>query len=849
MTYVLQGEVLIDSSGAKASIAGLRGEQDKLKGSARDLTAEGRRAASETQRLGRAANQTADEFRELSREELIASERARLVGSNHQSAGQQVGYMTAQVSDLWVTTAAGQDPMQIALQQGLQITQVYGQYGAAASLKAMGSAIVGLFNPINLLTIGSIAAGAAMVQWLTGSSEKARELEEVMADLDDRFESWLETVDQGNLSVDELREKFGAATTEIRASLRRMAEYERIKLQAEVEVSLTTLVDESGLDLNSFQIDDRNELADIFNIRWFNGPARRETKRLIDEIIDDYRTLQDAAEGSVADQITALEGLIDSFTRGAEASGEVTGAEAERLLQLEKLLQKLRELSAADKAGIRDPEIAAARQYYETRIRGEEYLKRARAEELAAVSSAQRAYGESRAFSDQQLASAREMVEALRDQAALREAELFFGSDSLEVAELRLSAERRVYEAKVDAMEIAEAEKDELMAAWDAANGIASVDMAGNISLAADEAGRLAENLASARAQKIDKITNGNADFFDPRNESGDAGRIIEDRPVPLKNRPGYKPPKTRKRGGGSAGLDRERQALERLIARERERLELLRESDPVMQEMIRHRDLLRNATDAERAAVEELIRQRLEEQEALAQTREASEFFSGTAYDALDGLIAQGRSTADTWDQVEQAIRRAALQALLLGEGPFAKLFGGLEGGLIGLGLEVFGLKGLTLAEGGDIPDRTGYLTGPGGDRSDKVPIWGSPGEFMVNARATRQYRPFLEAINGGSLIRGLATGGYVVPPPLDRGGVQPLAAPQVMSAPTIIFNDKSSGVVVEPAGETTDAQGNRQFLFELSDRVGDAMQLPGGGARRALRNAYGLKPKGRLR
>lgn len=41
------------------------------------------------------------------------------------------------------------------------------------------------------------------------------------------------------------------------------------------------------------------------------------------------------------------------------------------------------------------------------------------------------------------------------------------------------------------------------------------------------------------------------------------------------------------------------------------------------------------------------------------------------------------------------------------------------------------------------------GFIAGPGGPRDDKVPIWASNGEFVVNAAATRRNRPLLEAIN----------------------------------------------------------------------------------------------------
>ena len=46
------------------------------------------------------------------------------------------------------------------------------------------------------------------------------------------------------------------------------------------------------------------------------------------------------------------------------------------------------------------------------------------------------------------------------------------------------------------------------------------------------------------------------------------------------------------------------------------------------------------------------------------------------------------------------------------------------------------------------------GYVSGPGGPTDDKVLMWGSNGEFMVNAAATAKNRSLLEAINSGKQV-----------------------------------------------------------------------------------------------
>jgi hypothetical protein len=57
------------------------------------------------------------------------------------------------------------------------------------------------------------------------------------------------------------------------------------------------------------------------------------------------------------------------------------------------------------------------------------------------------------------------------------------------------------------------------------------------------------------------------------------------------------------------------------------------------------------------------------------------------------------------------------------------------------------------------------GPISGPGGPTDDKIPVWASDGEYIVNAQATARNRPLLDAINnGGTSLNGkFANGGIV--------------------------------------------------------------------------------------
>ncbi|WP_123876548.1 phage tail length tape measure family protein [Fuscovulum blasticum] len=191
--------------------------------------------------------------------------------------------------------------------------------------------------------------------------------------------------------------------------------------------------------------------------------------------------------------------------------------------------------------------------------------------------------------------------------------------------------------------------------------------------------------------------------------------------------------------GGGGGGASKEANAVASLIKQQERELELLRETDPVKKEMIRYREQMVTATDAEKAKVEELISARLAEQAAMNSLRSVSQMTGDALIDALMG----GKDAAE---QLIEALLRAGLQAALLGTGPLAGMFGSSEsGGLLGM---VF--APLMKAEGG-------YISGPGTSTSDSIPAWLSDGEYVINAAATAANLPLLEMINNGGDISDL--------------------------------------------------------------------------------------------
>lgn len=80
------------------------------------------------------------------------------------------------------------------------------------------------------------------------------------------------------------------------------------------------------------------------------------------------------------------------------------------------------------------------------------------------------------------------------------------------------------------------------------------------------------------------------------------------------------------------------------------------------------------------------------------------------------------------------------------------------------------------------------GYVSGPGGPRSDSIPAMLSNGEFVINAQATKQFGPLLDAINSGNMeMMGLAAGGLA-------NDTSTISAPAQAPASSVDDSGKSS-------------------------------------------------------
>ncbi len=766
MTFKFEAKLKVDGSQARAELRNTAAESDRLGQSVQAMGDKGQSADADFARLRAELKQYKADLTQLTAEHARATtqidalqneiDQLRVKGgklpNTYNGAAGSVGNLTAQFNDIGVMLAAGQNPLTLAIQQGTQITQVIGPMGAAGAAKALGRALVSMVSPVNLITIGSIAAGAAMIQWLTRSEDSAEGLE-----------SELEAVNE------------------------RLQDAERY--------------------IRAFE----------------TGAMSSERLTLFDQIREAQEKL------AKAENDTALQGSSDR-KRNAER----------RLKAAQDQVKAARDLLAQ----------------YDAQIAKEDRIKSIRAQ----ADEAAKRYLETRR---QSAVAADEILSSLTRENELLALTLVHGEDSRQVQDAMVAVQREDLEAKLATLKVAEELKDEIRQAFERGAALAALDMASGISTAADEAARLARNLNTARSSsrvKAQKAQNrldtvgdpiaragGNAviDFREGFDDggygllaSGNAAALAQgetlvrqeaenaERLAIAANEADAEYRKLNQTvASGGAGKQGESDAVRDLIEGYRLELAILQESDPLRQDMLRHREVLAQATEAERIEVERLIGKIQEETAERERASATSSYLNSTMSDLLPSLAKGGDDAASAWARFSSVLEDILWQAVLLGEGPLMDLLGlgggsGSGGGIVGFITGLFGFR-----DGGDPWGQTGMQYGFAGPRDDRKPILVSAGEFVMNARATSAYRAQLEAMNAGASIPAFANGGAVA------GPASFAAMPFVLKSQIV----NESGLRVREEQEVQ-PDGSRLQRLVLSEAVDGAMTAPGGAAKRRL-------------
>ncbi|MEQ5870249.1 phage tail length tape measure family protein [Sagittula sp. NFXS13] len=761
------------------------------------------------------------------RAKMVALEaQGKKLPKTYNAAAGSVGNLTSQFNDIGVMMAAGQNPLQLAIQQGTQIGQVFQQSGAKGkdAAKLILSGFTAMVSPINLITIGSIAAAAAMTNWLTSSSAEAEDLEDVLERLSGRVTG---LKNDAALSADAIRKEFGGLSPALSKMLAEIRDRELDAIQRDATKAAKSLIqDVAGAALAISQ------------------QARRE---------GDFAG-REAIKGALSDLYNA-ETLDDQIKAVEQLKSTVAGVAVG--------LKGVEERQIAFRNAVLDTE-RALRQGQTAGNAVFDALKEGWTASLAKV----REYGAERLKVHRE---GTDLLLQLQHENDLRAIAAKYGEDSVQYMVAQEEAQRAVFEELVASLDIAESFKDEIRRAYEEGSAFGSLDMSSGLREAVGLAAQLAVNLANARAQSITELDRaqlnwdyrddpvgkagalarnefdanvGTADFsgLDPilqtslqqqREEyvaNAEAVEQLRQKTVDYAREQAKLAKSTGSKRGGKSRTKEERDEVGELISGYQQRLAILRETDPVQKELLRHADALTKATQAQTDAVRSKI-SALQSEEAMHQRIDAMQDFSGQLFMAgIDAMRARGDAAAQAWAQVGNMVQQALMQAAILGSGPLGGMLGG------GLIPGLFGLLGF--ADGGD----TGMIYGPGGSRDDRVPfmtsqgrlITTSPGEFIVNSDATAKHRALLEAINSGAPMPGFASGGAT------GGGNYPAQALHVE-----LVDGTNRGITATRREDRIDSAGRRYPRFEISDVVGQGLSTPGGGAA-ALLKSKGLGPMG---
>lgn len=142
-----------------------------------------------------------------------AADRYAATGNRAQTTTTNLMY---NFQDLGVMLAAGQSPLLLAAQQGTQIGAALEASGAKGKqvLGLLKEAALSVVSPVNLITIGAIAAGAALFYAFQKAIPQTKSLAEALRDLESALSAAKGTAGEA-ASLDQLAEKYGKATREV----------------------------------------------------------------------------------------------------------------------------------------------------------------------------------------------------------------------------------------------------------------------------------------------------------------------------------------------------------------------------------------------------------------------------------------------------------------------------------------------------------------------------------------------------------------------------------------------------------------------------------------------------------
>ena len=371
--------------------------------------------------------------------------------------------LMSQWNDIAVMAMAGQNPMMLMMQQGTQVTQVFGLMRASGLSvgTALRASFMGMLNPMSLATMAAIGFGTAAVQWLMNSREEAKSLEDALGDLEKSSRAAASALKDARAGTADLASDFGTGAKTAREMNVAILALTRAQSVADLKVALESIGDAIG-DVSSMGVVRLGKLENQFNLT--NKGAVR-----VKDAMDMFRhattpEAQELGAKRLAEALAEAEYNTEGASKEATSFGENVARvvlEAVRLRGTTE--QQLALEKALEQAGIDVPFKDAAKA-------AQDLAK----ETLKALEDSRKARGEG-------LARARELSTGLAMTQKIGEATAKYGADSLAVKRLQLEVDRQQFEQQIKSMTLSEERKKQLLALWDMAKGLQSADPFGSL--------------------------------------------------------------------------------------------------------------------------------------------------------------------------------------------------------------------------------------------------------------------------------------------------------------------------------------------------------------------------------
>ena len=401
-------------------------------------------------------------------------------GSQQSGAGAayaaNLGY---QFNDIAMMTMAGQSPMMLMMQQGTQVSQVFGQMRASGLSvgTALRAAFMGMLNPMSLATMTVIGFGTAAVQWLMDTREGTKDLDQALSDLQSSTKALDGAMKAAKEGSSDLVEQYGSGAKAAREMNLALLTFSRAQSALDLKDALGSIGEKIG-DVSTFGIVRLQKLEEQFNLTNKGAVG-------VKDAMDMFRhaTTPEAQE-LAAKRLAEVLAEAEYNTEGASKEATIFGKNVAKVV-----------LEAQDVKGTTEQIDALMKSVSKTDM-GAPYKSGAESgkELLGILTDLRNVMRETRGPYD--------LADDLKMTQRIAEATAQYGADSLELRRLQIEAERQDFERQLrDMTQLTEAHKKELRERWEASKGLNSADPFGTIAAGRDYLRTQTESIAKTQLE------------------------------------------------------------------------------------------------------------------------------------------------------------------------------------------------------------------------------------------------------------------------------------------------------------------------------------------------------------